>query len=73
MAIVLPRSTILRADRICRGCGCTDMHACPGGCSWVLLDVEAATGFCSECAEDIEWDSRIMIEWNRDTAAKAAP
>jgi len=26
--------------RICRGCGCTDLAACPGGCSWVLMDFE---------------------------------
>jgi len=28
---------------ICRGCGCTDEFACPGGCSWV------AKGLCSTC------------------------
>lgn len=27
----------------CRGCGCTDDHACPGGCSWVEPDL------CSAC------------------------
>jgi hypothetical protein len=27
----------------CRGCGCTDAHACPGGCSWVGPDL------CSTC------------------------
>lgn len=20
---------------VCRSCGCVDLHACPGGCSWV--------------------------------------
>ena len=23
----------------CRHCGCTEMNACPGGCSWVKPDV----------------------------------
>jgi hypothetical protein len=27
----------------CKYCGCTDGHACTGGCSWVLPDV------CSSC------------------------
>jgi hypothetical protein len=30
--------------RICRGCGCTDDRACPGGCSWVLLDFDYQPG-----------------------------
>jgi hypothetical protein len=28
----------------CRCCGCTDKHACPGGCYWVTDDL------CSRCA-----------------------
>jgi hypothetical protein len=31
--------------RSCRVCGCTDDHACEGGCSWVEPDL------CSACAE----------------------
>lgn len=31
------------AGRQCRGCGCTDGHACAGGCSWVEADL------CSAC------------------------
>lgn len=31
--------------RTCRVCGCTDMRACPGGCSWVEVDL------CSACQE----------------------
>lgn len=27
----------------CEVCGCTDLHACPGGCSWVR------PGLCSAC------------------------
>lgn len=31
-------------QRSCRVCGCTDLAACPGRCSWVELDL------CSSCA-----------------------
>ena len=34
--------------RTCRVCGCTDEHACPGGCSWVQEDL------CSACQEELE-------------------
>lgn len=33
----------------CRICGCTDMQACPGGCSWVEPDL------CSACEEAPPW------------------
>lgn len=33
---------------VCRVCGCTDDHACPGGCSWA--DDEHT--LCSRCAEN---------------------
>lgn len=33
--------------RACRECGCTDIHACPGGCSWVEADL------CSGCATQL--------------------
>lgn len=33
---------------ICRGCGCTDEVACPGGCIWVEPDL------CSRCAITLE-------------------
>jgi len=38
--------------RRCRKCGCTDMHACPGGCSWVDADL------CSACAGNSVRDPR---------------
>lgn len=37
--------------RTCRGCGCTDAQACPGGCWWVAPGVD----LCSTC------DPRIMV------------
>lgn len=35
---------------VCRGCGCDDLHACPGGCAWAEVDRERGTGLCSRCA-----------------------
>jgi hypothetical protein len=35
----------LRKDQSCRVCGCTNDHACDGGCHWVAADL------CSRCAE----------------------
>ncbi len=32
----------------CRGCGCTDERACPGGCCWVE-DPELEGELCSTC------------------------
>lgn len=31
-------------EMVCRGCGCSDNRACPGGCFW------AAPNLCSRCA-----------------------
>ncbi len=39
-------------DRRCRVCGCTQQHACPGGCSWVEIDL------CSACAERLRKQAR---------------
>jgi len=36
---------ISKPVRRCRVCGCTDDHACPGGCFWVAPDL------CSRCAD----------------------
>lgn len=33
--------------RICRFCGCTEAHACPGGCSWEAKDCCSHPG-CTE-------------------------
>jgi hypothetical protein len=35
----------LGVKRACRVCGCTENHACPGGCYWVDVDL------CSACRE----------------------
>lgn len=36
--------------RTCKECGCTDLHACPGGCHWVTDDL------CSNCVYKIVVD-----------------
>ena len=44
LPITLPGQKV----RSCRVCGCTDDHACEGGCSWVTADL------CSACYELME-------------------
>lgn len=33
----------------CSRCGCSDLRACPGGCSWVEVDYEKGEGLCTAC------------------------
>jgi hypothetical protein len=42
-------------SRRCRGCGCTDDHACPGGCAWHDLDLAGGHGgpLCTRCARHL--------------------
>lgn len=42
-------STISR----CIGCGCTDLRACHGGCQWLVVDLRARLGVCSNCGEHL--------------------
>jgi hypothetical protein len=42
----------------CIGCGCNDLRACMGGCSWLRVDYAAAIGVCSECKPlAASWDA----------------
>lgn len=36
--------TTFHIEAVCRGCGCSDSHACEGGCVWATSDL------CSRCA-----------------------
>jgi len=45
--------------RTCKICGCTDNRACPGGCEWILDDVD----ICSGCWEVDERAFTIECEW----------
>jgi len=40
-----PEVPVEHPEDSCRFCGCTDDHACPGGCSWV----DPAHTICSAC------------------------
>ena len=49
LALAFPGVTVTgapadAATQSCRQCGCTDLHACPGGCGW------AGPGLCTTCA-----------------------
>ena len=44
----------------CRVCGCTDDHACPGGCYWVEPDL------CSQCAEKMQEEALQDDEQKQD-------
>lgn len=42
----------------CIGCGCTDHHACPGGCTWLRVDYDLRAGVCSRCQTYLAaWDA----------------
>lgn len=69
-ALRRPVASERQSERICRGCGCTDSHACPDGCSWVLLDIETPSGICSPCAIAVDFDTEIMGAICCDTAAE---
>lgn len=68
--------------RICRGCGCTDDRACPGGCTWALLDyalvcdevLPAPSGICSTCADAMDWHMVTMANFLcPEAAARLGP
>lgn len=40
--------------RKCRVCGCTDDHACEGGCAWVSPDED----LCTACVRPVEDSAR---------------
>lgn len=55
---IVPRVLIAleRTGMKCMFCGCTDDHACPGGCSWVELNV------CSRCKDRLHGNDLISGE-----------
>jgi len=46
----------------CIACGCDDMHACAGGCSWLAVDYSQGRGVCSNC-------SQHLAAWQRSTGS----
>jgi hypothetical protein len=61
---------LIGRGRVCRGCGCTETHACEGGCCWVLFDIPQTpigpTGVCSACAEEVGWSPGHMAMMGLD-------
>ena len=52
---IVKLNTDVPPDRKCRVCGCTQDHACPGGCYWVEEDL------CSACAEELSGEGEDNI------------
>lgn len=53
---------------VCAGCGCDDLHACEGGCSWLAADHHAGTGVCSNCRTALTaWRNQRATVGQRDT------
>jgi len=52
-------------ERRCRICGCTELQACPGGCSWIDKDLcsscAAAAGVGAESAMAVVVRQRLII------------
>jgi hypothetical protein len=55
--------------RICVGCGCSDLAACPGPCHWTTEDDGDGRGLCSACAR-LPLD--VLIERGRGIFAEIA-
>ena len=43
----------------CLGCGCTEMRACAGGCSWVIPN------WCSACDTEKGLENRFITQWKK--------
>lgn len=63
-----------RETRTCRFCGCSELVACPGGCSWLTRNV------CTRCADLYEAEkerggagSRVVRAIRRRLSGKAKP
>lgn len=41
------------SESTCIHCGCTDTHACDGGCYWARVDRVSGFGVCSACPSAI--------------------
>ena len=40
---------LIYGEPTCIGCGCTELSACPGGCSWTDRELISNRGLCSSC------------------------
>lgn len=49
-------------DCICVGCGCSNRHACPEGCTWIAW--HDTVGICSRCVV-LSVDELVRRQHNR--------
>lgn len=49
-------------ETACRGCGCSESRACPGGCAWL------SAGWCTACQERSELMAMRQELWSRKKA-----
>lgn len=49
------------APKSCRVCGCTDDHACPGGCAWVRRAKPPLCTACAGTAEDLAYAMKRIV------------
>lgn len=52
-----------KKERTCLVCGCTDRHACSGGCSWFSESVD----ICTKCLTPLE--ATLLFELLENIAA----
>jgi len=43
----------MKTTTTCTNCGCTELRACPGGCSWLGVNHQDGTGVCSRCPKHL--------------------
>ena len=59
------------SETTCTNCGCTDLRACPGGCSWLGVNHEDGTGVCSNCPKALTAWRAQQVEAELDAEAAA--
>jgi transcription elongation factor Elf1 len=57
--------TVSPLEAVCVGCGCSDLRACAGGCSWLAVNRDDGTGVCSNCG-------KRLTAWRHQQAQDAA-
>lgn len=57
----------------CTNCGCTDLRACPGGCSWLGVNHQDGTGVCSNCPKHLTAWRAQQVEAEVEAAYDALP
>lgn len=53
----------------CVGCQCTDVRACPGGCSWLAVNRDDGNGVCSCCPKSLAGWRAQQVEQRKPAGA----